>query len=76
MIIVLLLMSIMKSVVYAIRIICIKDTQYKVKTVISILTRFATFILEVSFSPIATMINVINGRIFTLAGFYKTLNMI
>ena len=42
---------------------CIEGMQYKLKTLISALKRSVTLTEEDSYAPIATMINVINGRI-------------
>jgi len=45
---------------------CKEDMQCELKTAIPILKMFVTLTLEVSYAPIVTMINVINGKIFTL----------
>ena len=65
--IVLLLMTTMKSVDCAIYKNCIEDKQWKLKTVIPVLKKFEFLILEVSYAPVATMINLINGKILNLA---------
>jgi hypothetical protein len=63
---VLLLMTIMKGVDYAIHVNCIEDMQCKLKTVIPVLMIFVTITLEVYYDPIVDMINVITGKNFTL----------
>ena len=65
--IVLLLMTIMNIAGYAIHLNCIKDTQCNLITAISVLKRFVTLTLEVSYASIVTMINVIHRRSLTLA---------
>jgi hypothetical protein len=57
----------MKSVNYAIHVNCREDMQCKLRTVIHVLKRFVTLIIEDSYAPIVTMINVINGKMLTLA---------
>jgi hypothetical protein len=59
-------MSGMENVNYAIHVNCIEDMQYKLKTVILVLKRFMTLILEDIYAPVVIMINVISGRILIL----------
>ena len=60
--IVLLLMTMTKSVVYAIHVNCKEDMQYKLKIVIPVLKIFVNLTLEASYAPIVTTINVINEK--------------
>jgi hypothetical protein len=52
-----------KSVDYATHVNCIEDMLYKLKIVIPVMKRCVTLILEGIYVLVATMINVINGRI-------------
>ena len=64
--IVLLLMTIMSSVDYAIYVNCIEDLQRKLKTIILVLKIFLSLKHEVSHTPIISMISVIIEKILTL----------
>ena len=67
--IVLLLMTVItvvKSVDYTIHVNCIEGIQCELKNVIPILKMFVTLTLMVSTVPIVTQINVINEKIITL----------
>ena len=66
----------MKNVGYTIHLNCIEDTRCKLKTVILVLLQFVIPRLEVSSVPIATTINVINGKILILARLQKNLSVI
>ena len=64
--ILLLLVTIIKSVDYATYVNYTEDIHCKLKTEIPVLERFATLIQGVSYAPIVTIISVINGKILTL----------
>ena len=59
-------LTLMKDVVYEIHVNCIEDTQCKLNTVVPVLKRPLVLTLEVSY-PTVTMINMINGKMLTLA---------
>ena len=60
--IVILLMTIVKSLDYAIHVNCIKNMQWKLKTEIHVLNLFVNLTIDVYSVPIVTMKNVINGK--------------